>query len=78
MWKVKVLLKRTESYYPEDIFYTFDETESEYTPRMDLVLLNTPLHLYEPKDTQFVHKYYFHPNIEEDIESYFNENTLNM
>ena len=62
---------------PEYIFYTFDETEeSEHTHIVDLVLLNPPFYVYEPSDTQFVHKYYFHRNIEEDIENVFN--TLNM
>ena len=42
-----------------------------------------PNYSYEPRlktsdDTQLVHKYYFPTNIEEDIETFFNENTLNM
>ena len=80
MCEVKVLRRRTGSYDPEYIFYTFDVAESEYTHRVDLVLLSVPLlHLYELEDTRrFVHKYIFHPNIEMDIENYFNslnENT---
>ena len=76
------LLKRTQ--YPYNrIYYTWDEEEShEFTTRMNLVLLKPPLYSYETRgktrdDTQLEHKYYFPTKIEEDIETFFNENTVN-
>ena len=71
-YKVK-LLKRTQYYLNSysGVFYTLDENEShEFTTKINLVLLNPP----ERDDTQFVHKYYFPSNIQQEIETFFNEN----
>ena len=75
------LLKRTQ-YQNNRIYYTWDEEQShEFTTRMNLVLLKSPVYSYETRgitkdDTLLVHKYYFPTKIEDDIKSYFDELTL--
>ena len=75
------LLQRVK-YHNYRIYYTWDPEQSdEFSTRMNLVLLKSPMYSYETRgiakdDNLKVHKYLFPTKIEDDIKSYFDELTL--